>query len=77
MLFRSGDFTLDQAALMMAALLQWAADAEGNVVITRCPSEWKKTLPIWGRPRNDAWLMRAVKVRLDPHGVFNPGRFIV
>ena len=27
-------------------------------------------------PRGDAWLMRAVKDRLDPRGVFNPGRFL-
>ena len=33
-------------------------------------------LPVWGRPRGDAWLMRQVKQALDPRRLFNPGRFV-
>ena len=53
----------------------WAGP-QGNVVVRRCPSAWKTALPVWGAPRGDAWLMRAVKQQLDPRGLFNPGRFV-
>ncbi len=67
--------TADQAAALLTPLLEWSG-AEGNVVVPRCPTAWKAALPIWGKPRADGWLMRAVKQRLDPRGLFNPGRFV-
>jgi FAD/FMN-containing dehydrogenase len=33
-------------------------------------------MPVWGNPRADVWLMKAVKDKLDPRGLFNPGRFV-
>jgi hypothetical protein len=48
----------------------------GSLVVCRCPAEWKSGLLVWGRPRGDRDLMRTVKARLDPAGLFNPGRFI-
>jgi len=44
--------------------------------VTRCPAEWKTGDFIWGSPRADFALMRAVKRQLDPRGLFNPGRFV-
>jgi glycolate oxidase FAD binding subunit len=44
--------------------------------LTRCPTEWKRSLPVWGLPRGDGFLMKRVKDRLDPGRVFNPGRFV-
>jgi glycolate oxidase FAD binding subunit len=70
-----GDLTLEQARAMLSTLLD-ATGPEGNVIVTRCPPEWKRELPIWGKPRGDAWLMRRVKQALDPRCVFNPGRFV-
>jgi glycolate oxidase FAD binding subunit len=67
--------TLEQARTMLTTLHD-AAGPDGNVVVTHCPPEWKRELPIWGKPRGDAWLMRRVKEALDPRGVFNPGRFV-
>jgi glycolate oxidase FAD binding subunit len=69
------DLTLEQARTMLTTLLD-AAGPTGNVVVTRCPTQWKRELPIWGKPRGDVWLMRRVKEKLDPRNVFNPGRFV-
>jgi len=44
-----------------------------HYVIRRCPTDYKKTLRVWGRPV-DRDLMRTVKQTLDPDDVFNPGR---
>jgi glycolate oxidase FAD binding subunit len=71
-----GDLTLERAAVILKALQDKAVAARGNVVVTRCPTAWKGSLPVWGAPRGDAWLMRRVKETLDPRGVFNPGRFV-
>ena len=72
----SGDLTRDRAAAMLKGLHESAAAAKGNVVLPRCPPAWKATLPVWGLPRGDAWLMRKVKEQLDPRRLFNPGRFL-
>jgi FAD/FMN-containing dehydrogenase len=36
----------------------------------------KSILPVWRDAPADAWLMREVKNRFDPRGLFNPGRFV-
>jgi glycolate oxidase FAD binding subunit len=71
-----GDLTLEHAARMLKELQDAAATAQGNVVVLRCPPAWKATLPVWGVPRGDATLMRAVRDKLDPRRLFNPGRFL-
>jgi len=48
----------------------------GNVTVRRCPPEWKKVLPVWGKDRGDRELMRTVKRTLDPDDVFNSGRLV-
>ena len=71
-----GDLTLGGVQDMLKGLHEAAAAAQGNVILPRCPAEWKRALPVWGLPRGDAWLMREVKVKLDPKDLFNPGRFL-
>jgi glycolate oxidase FAD binding subunit len=76
-LWAAGDpLTPERARVMLKKLQEAAAAAHGNVVVFRCPPAWKKDLPIWGRPRGDLALMRAVKDKLDPNHLFNPGRFV-
>jgi glycolate oxidase FAD binding subunit len=58
-------------------LQEQAARHSGSVIVWRCPVEWKAVLALWGRPRNDWELMRAIKRHMDPCGLFNPGRFVV
>lgn len=72
-----GDLTLPRAAAMLKELSDAVGRAEGNLVLPRCPVEWKRELPVWGREGGDSWLMRRIKDQLDPHNLFNPGRFLV
>ena len=65
-----GHSTDDMLKLMTGA----AQRCGGNLTIRRCPTAWKKDLPIWGKPSGDRDLMRHVKRTLDPKNVFNPGR---
>jgi glycolate oxidase FAD binding subunit len=71
-----GALTLERVAAMLEELTDKAVRASGNLVLSRCPVEWKCQLPVWGRGRGDLWLMRRVKEQLDPRNLFNPGRFI-
>ena len=71
-----GDLTLGRVQEILKLLQDAAVAAQGNVILLRCPPEWKRSLPVWGRPRGDAWAMREVKSKLDPKGLFNPGRFV-
>jgi FAD/FMN-containing dehydrogenase len=70
-----GALTLESARAMLARF-QNCTGVSGNLVVRRCPPAWKAALPIWGRARNDAFLMRTIKQKLDPRGLFNPGRFV-
>jgi glycolate oxidase FAD binding subunit len=66
----------DRAKAVLDDLGRVATEWQGNVVVLRCPSEWKAVVPVWGRSTPDRELMRAVKNKLDPGRVFNPGRFV-
>ena len=71
-----GDLTLARTQEMLKGLQEAASAAQGNLILPRCPTEWKRSLPVWGRTRGDAALMREVKSKFDPKGLFNPGRFV-
>ena len=74
--FAGRGLPLEAARMLLARWQEWASMASGNAVVLRCPTAWKATLPIWGKPRQDEWLMRVVKAKLDPRNIFNPGRFV-
>lgn len=71
------DLTSEQARDILNLWRSTAQPHQGRVIVTRCPSAWKSPEFVWGPPGGDAWLMREVKNRLDPRGLFNPGRFLV
>jgi len=54
-----------------------AAASGGHLIVTRCPAAWKDAAFVWGPPRGDWPMMRTIKEKLDPGGLFNPGRFVV
>lgn len=66
--------TRERVQAMLDPLRQSARAAQGNLIIAKCPADWKRTLPVWGEPRGDLWLMKTVKQKLDPAEIFNPGR---
>jgi glycolate oxidase FAD binding subunit len=67
---------LETARDLIARMMDWSKESGGNLVIKRCPADWKKSLPVWGRPPADLALQKAVKHALDPNAIFNPGRFV-
>ncbi|MBI2190849.1 MAG: FAD-binding oxidoreductase [Planctomycetes bacterium] len=63
----------------VSAVQVWAklaAEAGGCLVMERSDPEVKARLDVWGPPRSDFALQKAIKQMLDPHRVLNPGRFI-
>lgn len=72
-----GDWTLEQAAAAIENLCDRAVDGGGNLIVARCPTEWKTHLPIWGRRRADLAIAQRVRAALDPRSAMNPGRFVV
>ena len=72
---RSG-VPIDDLAPDIGRLRELAVAADGNLTLPRCPSAMKGTLGVWGAPRGDWDLARAIKRALDPLGAMNPGRFL-
>ncbi len=71
-----GDWTLDAAARQIEPLRRKAVADGGNLILARCPTEWKESLRVWGEPRPDWAIAERVRAALDPLGALNPGRFI-
>ena len=46
-------------------------------VVTRCASQVKQHVDVWGATATDVEAMRAVKRTLDGHDVLNRGRFVL
>jgi len=65
---------LEKASHAVHELLKMATNGNANVVVQRCPPEWKPRLPVWGRETADRKQMRTILRTLDPQGKFNPGR---
>ena len=72
-----GEWTLDEAARTVEPFRQRAVRDGGNLILSRCPTDWKERLRVWGEPRADAAVADRVRAALDPHGAMNPGRFVV
>ncbi len=65
----TGPLTADAVQEMLQGLRTIAEAGRGSLTLPRCPTAWKKTLPIWGPPRSDAALARRVKEQFDPRAV--------
>ncbi len=71
-----GDWTLEPAIEQIEKLRRTASADGGNLILFRCPTEWKERLRVWGEPRADWSISERVKAALDPHHAMNPGRFV-
>lgn len=71
-----GDWTFDEADAAVSRMRGLAQSDDGSLVLSRCPTEWKERLRVWGDPRPDWTLAKRVKAALDPSGAMNPGRFV-
>ena len=56
-------------------LLDGCREKGGNLIILSAPPHLKSRLRMWGDPGNDLKVMRRIKTRVDPSGIFSPGRF--
>ncbi len=72
-----GEWDLDEAARTIEPFRDRAIRDGGNLVLARCPTDWKERLGVWGAPRADRAIADRVRAALDPHGAMNPGRFVV
>jgi glycolate oxidase FAD binding subunit len=71
------DWTLEEAGRRIKALRLEAVRDGGNLILSRCPTDWKESLCVWGEPRPDWAIADRVRAALDPLGAMNPGRFVV
>jgi glycolate oxidase FAD binding subunit len=71
-----GEWTLEKMAQQITKLRSLATHDGGNLILARCPTEWKDALKVWGEPRADWAVAERVKAALDPVGAMNPGRFV-
>ncbi len=70
------EWTRDAAVQQIDPLRRRAVADGGNLIVSRCPTEWKESLRVWGEPRADWAIAERVRAALDPHGSMNPGRFV-
>ena len=63
------------AAKVGQALRNKALELKGGMFIETATPQIKDAIDPWGPERSDAGLMKTIKRKLDPSGVFCPGRF--
>jgi glycolate oxidase FAD binding subunit len=63
-------------AVEIDSLRRSAISEGGNLIVSRCPTDQKPRLRVWGEPRPDWALAERLKSALDPQRVLNPGRFV-
>jgi glycolate oxidase FAD binding subunit len=54
-----------------------AESASGSLVLMAAPIDIRREVGAWGTPPATLELMQRLKKAFDPHGVLNPGRFVV
>src|SRR5947209_13961316 len=53
-----------------------AQEAQGSMVVERCPSDLKRRISVWGEPDQNFFLMQRIKQQFDSKGTFVKGRFV-
>lgn len=60
----------------VAWMRERAEERQGHLVVEQAPARVKQRASVWGEPRGEFFLHRAIKERMDPKGILNPGRFL-
>jgi glycolate oxidase FAD binding subunit len=66
----------DERVKMIEELRRSAQSRGGSLVILGAPDEIIDQLDVWGEAGATKSLMRALKMKFDPDGLLNPGRFV-
>jgi glycolate oxidase FAD binding subunit len=69
----------DAPAAVAAVLAEWRAGARagnGHATLEWAPLAVKAEIGVWDDLGPAGRLMQGVKMRLDPHNILNPGRFV-
>lgn len=66
----------ERLATLISACREKSVQAGGFLIIERASPTLKQRLSVFGPPREDFFLHKAVKQRMDPNRILNPGRFI-
>jgi len=67
------------ANAVVATLTDWRAmvvGAGGHALVEWAPLAVKERVAVWDVPGPSGRIMQAIKQRLDPRGILNPGRFV-
>ena len=67
---------LDTLAAVINDLQKAAVESGGSFVVEHAPTGLKSRIEVWGAERDDLPIMRLLKNKFDPKGIFNKGRFI-
>lgn len=69
--------TANEVALSrFAELTSLAAQHKGHAIIFSAPGHLKREIDVWGIPPPAMHLMRELKLKFDPKGLLNAGRFV-
>jgi glycolate oxidase FAD binding subunit len=66
----------DRIVSVAETLLEKCQSIGGNLVVEKASAVMKQRLPVWGMPPQDFVIMKQIKERIDPYGLFSPGRFV-
>lgn len=67
---------LQSIAKAIVELREHAISVGGSLMVESAPLALKRQVDVWGPVGNSTGLMKAIKTRLDPVGLMNPGRFV-
>ncbi len=74
--FASNHPAVDATTGALARCRAAARARGGHLALEAAPIGVREACPTWDPPGPAGELMRAVKARLDPAGLLNPGRFV-
>ena len=67
---------LDALDRLIKELQDKASESGGALVVEHAPVSLKNRIAVWGPPRDEWAVMKALKQRFDPNQTLNPGRFV-